>query len=92
MDVLRAGLERARTTSPGVLSAIAAGVVGLVVLLLIAPRRRSSTEGGGPPLKLSADGPPRPSTSDLALPTVATLRGYYGYPRLARSEWESTRT
>jgi MYXO-CTERM domain-containing protein len=27
-----------------VLSATAAGVVGLVVLLLIAPRRRSSTE------------------------------------------------
>ena len=36
--------ERARTTSPAVLGAIAAGVVGLVVLLVIfvVLRRRSS--------------------------------------------------
>ena len=44
LEDAQGGLERARTTSPGVLRAIAAGVVGLVVLLLIARRRRSSTE------------------------------------------------
>jgi hypothetical protein len=76
--------ERAGTTSPGMLSrdsrrccqARGAAYRSAAAVLTL----RLSAGG-----KLSADGPPRPSTSDLALPTVPTLPGY-AYPSTPPSE------
>jgi hypothetical protein len=80
--------ERARTTSPRVLGAVAAGVVGLVVLL-IALRRRvlpPKLSPGGPPRHLSL---PNPFSRSMQLQTGGLRAHLHQQPRPPAAEGPS---